>query len=610
MSVRKIHMGDVMVNEFKVPIISGRGWGGLPKRSRTLYESRYFKDGEDYETWLDRVCRQYSDSREHRGRIKQYIRNHWFHPATPVSANAGLPSHGFPVSCFVQHVGDNKDSIMQTWFNGFHLGARGAGIGRYWGDVRSAGEKVGIYGKSSGIIPFLKVDEAMTLAVSQGGLRRASEAAWLPIWHPEIDEFISLRDPSGDIYRRTHKLFTGVVIDDKFMKAVNDRASYDLISPKTGEVIKTVDAFDLWTKLLDQRMLRGAPFILFVDTVNQNRPDLYVQDDKFVFTSNLCSEITLHTNPNYDAICVLSSINLEHYDEFSSPEIFDLFLLDVHRFVDNVLSDFIANAEGEKGFENAVKSAEYERSIGIGVMGFHNLLMSKMLPFDSVAAFQLNKNIFARMRQRFKETNELLAKEKGACPLAAKHDKMQRNTHVTAIAPTASISTLCGGTSQGIDPIITNIYAHKTNAYTEIVKNRYLVNLLQSKNMDTDDVWASIRANAGSVQHLDGLTDEEKAVFKTAYEIPQEAIIELAAERQKYIDQSQSVNLFIMPPVNADYLHAIHLFAWAKGLKSLYYIRSDQPIKVGNLNDMRRADEMITTMSGTDRNFEECIYCG
>jgi len=310
---------------YSVPIIAGRGWAGLPQPSKILYEERYFQPSEDYELWLDRVTRPYCDSREHRGRMKQYIRNWWFHPSTPVSANAGLPKQGYPVSCFVSHVGDSKEEIIDAWVEGFYLGARGAGIGRYWGDVRSAGEKVGTKGESSGIIPFLKVDEALTLAVSQGGLRRASEAAYLPIWHPEIEEFISLKDPTGDQYRRAPQLFNGVVIDDKFMKAVINKEKYALISPKTKEVLKEVDAFDLWTKLLNMRMQRGVPYILYIDNVNRLRPEEYTKEGWLVSTSQLCvaPETKILTDRGYVTIEEVAGTKQRVWNgtEFSEVEV-------------------------------------------------------------------------------------------------------------------------------------------------------------------------------------------------------------------------------------------------------------------------------------------------
>jgi len=598
--------------EYLVPIKPNRGWAGLPESSKIMYKERYFQPDEDYEIWLDRVCRAFTDSREHRGRMKQYIRNYWFHPATPVSANAGLPQQGYPVSCFVNQVEDSKDGIFSSWEETFYLASRGAGVGTDWSFVRSAGEKVGTTGKSSGIIPFLKVDESMVLAVSQGGVRRGSKAVYLHISHPEIEEFIQLKDPTGDPYRRTPQLFTGVVVDDEFLAAVEKREKYFLRSPKTGEVLKEVDAFELWNEILYQRMLRGVPYILFIDNVNSQRPIEYVEKNMNVTTSNLCSEIVLHTRPDYSNICVLSSINLEFWDEITENEkVFETFMEDIHRFLDNVLQSFIDNAKGERGFEKTVKAAEYERSIGLGVMGFHYLLQKKRIPFESIAAKHYNKQIFSKIKETFDKTNEKLANEKGACPLAKEVGTNKRNIHVTAIAPTASISILCNHTSPSIEPLVKNIYTHKTNVGTFIIKNRYLEKLLEEKGANTEETWMQILADGGSVKNLDILTEEEKEVFKTAYEINQQIIIDFAGDRQPYIDQAQSVNLFIAPPADREYLYDLHMFAWVRGVKSLYYVRSEPPKPVGKF-ELKSADDAVKALEQLESNqqkFEECLWC-
>ena len=599
------------MTDLEVQIVSGRGWQGLPEPSKLLYQERYFQPGEDYETWLDRVTKVNCDSREHRGRMKQYIRNYWFHPATPVSSNSGLPKQGFPVSCFVQSVADSKDGIFHAYEEAFYLGSRGAGIGSYYGNVRHAGAKVGTAGESSGVIPFMKVSEAFVNAVSQGGLRRASQAIYLPVWHPEIMEFIHLRDPSGDVKRRAPGLFNAVIVNDEFMNAVADRTKYNLIHPKTGEVVESVDAFDVWQAILTMRMTKGTPYILFIDNVNDRIPLEYQLEGWEVETSQLCSEITLRTAPDYSAICVLSSINVEFWDEFYDKGAkFDLFIEDCHRFLDNVLENFLNDAEGERGFEAAVRSGRYERSIGLGIMGLHALYQRKGIGFETLAAKALNLQVTKAIHDATRESNEVLAHEKGANPLSAKHGIYKRNTHVTAIAPTASISTLCGMTSQGVDPRLSNVYTHKTNVGTFNVRNKYLEAVLESYAQNSPEVWASIRNNGGGVAHLDFLSEAEKLTFKPAFQIPAEAIIQQAADRTPYVDQATSTNLFIAPGVDVDYLDAVHMDAWAKGLKSLYYVRSDQPEKVSDLSERKSADDILRKEKTTKSSYEECWYCG
>ena len=608
------------MKEFVVPIKSNRAWEGLPLPSKTLYEERYFVEGESYETWLDRITRPVTDDREHRGRMKEYIRNYWVHPSTPISLNCGLPERGNTVACFVQEVADSKEGISNAWTEGISLGSLGGGIGQYWGAVRGVGAKVGKHGTSSGIVPFLKVGEDLTQAISQGVARRAQEAVYIPISHPEIEEFIMLRDPSGDINRRTPSLFNGVSIPDAFMEAVLQDAEWDLICPKTKTVVKSVRAVDLWVKLLKARKFRGTPFILFIDTIHRNVPIEYTKEGFHVVTSNLCTEITLATSPEYTAVCVLLSLNLEYWDEWGTDDtIRKQFLQDVHRYLDNIVSNFIdtsLNPEYRSNFDiegltNATRSAMYERSIGIGTMGYHYMLQKQGVPLTAVSAAGITKKVYSTIRKDLDESNRLLAEEKGACPLAEKHGLMKRNTHLMAIAPTASISTLCGLTSQGVDPLINNCYVHKTNKGSFTVRNRYLEKELEKLGMNTEEVWRSILDHRGSVQHLD-IPETLKECYKTAYELPQEVLIELASIRQESIDQAQSVNLFFPTPTNPQVYHDVHLLAWKKGLKSLYYVRSEGTKKVGVLKQGQSAKQMMNTEDTTSEYNEvsECFWCG
>jgi len=549
-----------------------RGWEGLPAFSKDLYKERYFLDNENYEGWVTRMCR-YADNSAMADRIEGYIKNYWFHPSTPISSNGATPERGLPISCYVNEVPDTKEGIFSKFTENNWLGAEGGGIGTSWSAVRAIGEQVGINGKSSGIIPFIKVSDSSTLAVSQGGLRRASQAVYLDISHPEIEEFIDLRRPTGDTNRRSLNVHHGVVITDKFMEAVEARDSWDLISPKTGEVVNTVDAFDIFKKLLVTRMETGEPYMLFKDNVNKAKPYEYEYKQWEVSMSNLCAEIVLHTEPDYTGVCCLASLNLEYWDEYVND--IDQIVYDCQRFLDNVLQDFIDLTEDKPGFEAARKSAEYERSLGLGVMGFHSLLQRKMLPWESPMAKGLNMTIFKTIEKAVRKADVESANKFGCSPIAIEASIEKRNTHTTSIAPTASISTLCGATSQGIDPRLANGYLHKTNIGSYTIKNKYLENLLNTKYPKGQQaIWKSIVKQGGSVQHLDFLTDYEKDVFKTAIEINQFATVDMACDRAQYIDQAQSVNLFIASDEHVENVYNLHVRAWKQGLKSLYYCRS------------------------------------
>ena len=579
-----------------------RGWNSLPQFSKDMYNERYFLEGEDYNDWVERVASAYSDDDYHKDRIALYIKNYWFHPATPVSSNAGT-DRGLPISCFVNNVEDSKEGIFDVFNENFRLGAHGGGIGTNWSAVREVGSKIGDSGESSGIIPFIKVSDASTLAVSQGGLRRASQAVYLDISHPEVEEIIELRKPTGDSNRRCLNVHHGLVIPDVFMEAVEARTTWDLISPKDGKVVKTVDAFDLWTKILQTRVETGEPYLLFKDTVNNLVPYEYSANGMKVSTSNLCSEITLYTNVNYTGVCCLGSINVEYYEEYQ--EFFYDFIYDVTRFLDNVLQDFIDRASNIPGFEKSVASAEYERSIGLGVMGYANLLQKNKLPWDSPMAFGLNNNLFSVLKDATVKANVKAAKEFGPCPLAESVHTDRRNTHVTAIAPTASISTLCNNTSQGIDPLVANVYVHKTNIGSYTIRNKFLDEIIhkQFRGEPTaiNDCWNSIQKNEGSVQHLEWMDEWTKDVFKTAYELNQQVVVQHAADRAEYIDQAQSTNLFFPADAHVADIYNSHMRAWKGGCKSLYYCRS-KALNRATIGDTVR--EVIP-----EANYDECLSC-
>ena len=556
-----------------------RGWDNLPQFSKDMYKERYFVKDETYEDWAREIAKKYADNKEHEDRLYVYLHNNWFHPSTPISSK-----RGYPISCFTNSIDDNKESIFGTWHENNWLGAFGGGVGTDWEDVREMGHAIKDGGRSSGKIPMLKVSDASTLAVSQGGLRRASQAVYTSVQDPEIIEFIDLRRPTGDINRRSTNLHHGVKISDKFMEAMLRDESWDLISPKDGKVKSTIPAYDLFKKILISRMETGEPYIMFTDNVLARLPKEYLDNKRSVVVSNLCTEIFLHTDKDNTGVCCLVSVNARYYEEWKDDE---LFIEDIHRFTDNVLSEFIAKATGVKGFEKAVNSATLERSIGIGVMGYHDLLQSKMLPYDSLSSKYLTRALFKNIKEKLIISNAKLGKEKGTCKIS----KVNRNTHLMAVAPTASISTLCGLSSQGIDPRLANIYTAKTNIGSYTIKNKFLEEALDKINMNTEEVWKSILDNKGSILHLD-ISNEIKDVFLTGYEIDNRHIVDNVSIMQEYVCQGISTNLFLPADANIEYVMRVHIEAWKKGLKSLYYVRS---------NALNKA-----TISNLDR---ECLSC-
>ncbi|HEY9549003.1 MAG TPA: ribonucleoside-diphosphate reductase subunit alpha, partial [Kiloniellaceae bacterium] len=444
---------------------------------------------------------------------------------------------------------------------------------------------VGHNGKTSGIIPFIRVMDSLTLAISQGSLRRGSAACYIPISHPEIEEFIELRRPTGgDPNRKALNLHHGVVISDAFMRAVEKDEEWGLTSPKDNAVIRKVRARDLWVRILTARIETGEPYIIFGDHVNRQIPQHHKLAGLTVKMSNLCSEITLPTGKDHHgvdrtAVCCLSSLNLETYFEWQDDEVF---IEDVMRFLDNVLQDFIDKAPDSMA--RAKYSAMRERSVGLGVMGFHSFLQANGIPLESVMAKVWNKKIFARIRKDADAASRKLAEERGPCPDAEEFGIMERFSNKMAIAPTASISIICGGASPGIEPIAANSFTHKTLSGSFNVRNKHLAALLEEKGRNSEEVWTSITVSQGSVQHLDFLNDDEKDVFKTAFELDQRWLIEHAGDRAPFICQAQSLNVFVPADVHKRDLHQIHFQAWKKGVKSLYYCRS---------KSMQRAESAI-----------------
>jgi len=586
---------------------------------RATLDDRYLLPGEDYQDLFARVASYYGDDQGHAQRIYDYISKLWFMPATPVLSNGGT-TRGLPISCFLNEASDSLDGIVDLWNENVWLASKGGGIGSYWGNLRSIGEKVGVIGKTSGVIPFIRVMDSLTLAISQGSLRRGSAAVYLPVTHPEIEEFIEIRRPTGgDPNRKALNLHHGILIPDAFMRAVEADEEWALCSPKDHSVVRRIGARALWVRILTARIETGEPYLIFSDHVNRARPEHHKLAGLEVKTSNLCSEITLptgldHLGKQRTAVCCLSSVNVETWMEWKDHP---LFIEDIMRFLDNVLQDFIERAP--PGMERARYAAMRERSVGLGIMGFHSFLQSQMVPFESVIAKVWNKRMFAHIRAQADAASKLLAEERGPCPDAAEYGIMERFSNKMAVAPTASISVIAGNSSPGIEPISANVFLQKTLSGSFVVRNRHLKQLLEEKGHDNDDIWSGITLNSGSVMHLDFLTENEKDVFKTAFELDQRWIIEHAADRTPYICQSQSVNIFVPANVNKRDLHAYHFMAWKRGVKSLYYCRSQSIQRADTVSQKAvRPQEflMVEDMSkpavpltADVANYEECLAC-
>jgi ribonucleoside-diphosphate reductase alpha chain len=572
---------------------------------KATLKDRYLLDGESFQDMFARVSCAYADDVGHAQRLYDAMSRLWFMPATPVLSNGGA-GRGLPISCFLNDVSDSLDGIVGTWNENVALASNGGGIGTYWGKVRSIGEKVKS-GLTSGIIPFIHVMDGLTLAISQGSLRRGSAAVYLDISHPEIEEFLEIRKATGDFNRKGLNLHHGINITDAFMECVRENRMFGLTSPKTGEVLRQVNARQLWQRILETRLQTGEPYILNIDHVNRALPKHQRELGLRVNTSNLCSEITLPTGADHDgqertAVCCLSSLNIETWDQWGHDE---GLVEDVLRMLDNVLTSFIETAPDS--MKRARYSALRERSVGLGVMGFHSFLQQKGIPMESAMAKSWNLRIFKKIRREADAASYNLALERGACPDAEEKGMKARFSHKLAIAPTASISIIAGGASACVEPIPANVYTHKTLSGAFSVRNPYLVALLEQKGANTDATWQSIVEHEGSVQHLDCLSEDEKAVYRTAFEIDQRWIIELAADRTPYICQSQSLNLFLPADIDKWDLHMLHWTAWERGIKSLYYCRSKSISRAGFAGQLEKKGTRTVAVQKTD--YEECLAC-
>ena len=568
---------------------------------RTLEDRYMVADETSPQQAFARAAKVFSDDDDHAQRLYDYVSNHWFMFATPLLSNGGT-ERGLPISCFLNYVDDSREGITEHYTENAYLSSFGGGIGGTWSDIRSAGTKTSKGSESTGVIPFMKVVDAEMLAFSQGITRRGSYASYLHMSHPEIEEFLDIRKPTGgDTNRKCLNLHHGIVIPDKFMEIIHMATktegfddSWELIDPHSGEVKKVVSARTLWVKLLQNRMETGEPYLMFEDAVQADLPDFQKRKGLRVNHSNLCSEITLATNEERTAVCCLSSVNLEYYDEWKKVP---AFIPDLVRMLDNVLTYFIERAPDS--LERAKYSAFRERSIGLGAMGFHAYLQKNKVPFEGMFASGLNEEMFSHIKSHAQKETLKLAVERGACP--DDDTCTVRNAHLLAIAPNASSSILCGNTSPSIEPFRANAYTQKTKSGSHLHKNKFLEDVLEKLGRNDDNTWKSIVSNKGSVQHLDFLSDELKEIFKTAVEINQSWVVEHAAVRQQYVCQSQSVNLFFPPDVNKGDLHNIHMLAWAKNMKTLYYLRSEAISRADNVSNQIKREIIFEQ--------EDCLSC-
>jgi len=569
---------------------------------KATLDNRYLLKNESYQDLFARAARDNSSDDAHAQRMYTYISKHWVMPATPVLSNSGT-KRGLSISCFLNEAEDSLDGIIGTWSENAWLGAKGGGSGTYWGNIRSINEVVGETGLSSGVVPFLHVQDSISLAISQGGIRRASSAFYMRVDHPEVDEFIEIRKPTGgDPHRRCLNSHHGIVLTDAFMEAVKDGTDYALISPKTGKEVRRLDARTVWIKILTMRLEQGEPYILFLDTVNKHMPQFQKDLGLTVKTSNLCSEITLptgvdHLGKNRTAVCCLSSLNLNYWEEYKDNE---QFFEDVFMFLDNILQNFIDRAPPE--LHRAVYSATRERSVGLGVMGWHDFLQEKMIPFESSKSLAWNRKVFKHIRQHADRVSRILAERLGPCPDAEEAGVMERFACKLSIAPTASISVIAGNASPGIETITANAYTQKTLSGSHVVKNKALTRLLKDLNKDTEEVWNSIKSNKGSVQHLNFLSADEKDIFKTAFELDQIWVVRQAAARTPYICQAQSLNIFLHANIKKQKLHDIHMEGWKAGLKSFYYCRSLSLQRADNISNAVVVNPIIA--EGFDSPYE------
>jgi ribonucleoside-diphosphate reductase alpha chain len=549
------------------------------------------------------VSEAFSSNPEHAQRLYEYSSKHWLSYSTPI-LSFGRSKRGLPISCFLNYMDDSAEGLVANLSETNWLSMLGGGVGVHLG-IRNSDDK------STGVMPHLKMYDASSLAYRQGRTRRGSYAAFLDVSHPDIIQFLEMRKPTGDQNMRTLNLNHGVNISDKFMQVIercmkdpeaND--DWELVNPANGEVAEVVSAKYLWQKMLELRMTTGEPYFIFIDTANRDMPEWLQAQDLKINGSNLCTEIFLPTSADRTAVCCLSSLNLEYYDDWRGV---DLFIPDVMEMLDNVLNYFLDNAPHH--IRRAVYSASRERSVGLGTLGFHAYLQKNRMAIDGVMSKLTNRDIFKYIKKECERADNNLVLKRGACPDAAEFGIERRFSHHMAITPNASSSLIMGNTSPSIEPYRANVFRQDTLSGAHVYRNRFLVKRLAELGLDNDDTWASIIAHDGSVQHLD-IPEDVKEVFKTAMEIDQRWLVELAADRQEFIDQGQSVNLFFQPNTTIAYLHAVHFMAWKQGLKSLYYLRSDKVRKAEKVGAQVKRQRIEETIDMTAiANGETCLAC-
>ena len=573
---------------------------------KRLKESYMREDETSPQERFAYVSEKFSSNPEHAQRLYDYASKHWLSYSTPI-LSFGRSKRGLPISCFLNYIEDTAEGLVENLSETNWLSMLGGGVGIGFG-IRSSDDK------STGVMPHLKIYDASSLAYRQGRTRRGSYAAYLEISHPDIISFLEMRKPTGDQNMRTLNMHHGINIPDAFMQIIercmldkNANDDWELIDPASKEVREVVSAKMLWEKIIDLRMQTGEPYIHFIDESNRKMPQWLKNRGLKINQSNLCSEIILPTNERRTAVCCLSSLNLEYYNDWKDDK---LFLRDVAEMLDNVLQYFIDNAPDS--IKRARYSATMERSIGIGALGYHALLQKMNIPWESAIAKSLNMRIFKNVREELDKINKILGSERGEAPDAA--GTGNRFSHLMAIAPNASSSIIMGNTSPSIEPYRANAYRQDTLSGSFLNKNKYLDYIIKKEAESHrgswyDDTWSSIIANDGSVQHLEWMDDYTKDVFKTSMEIDQRWIIEHAADRQQHIDQAQSLNLFFRPDSNIKYLHAVHFMAWKKGLKTLYYCRSEKLAKADKVSRRieRKAIEEIDMTQIAQGN--DCIAC-
>lgn len=606
----------------------------LPDISKATINKKYKTPTENSpQESFARAASAFADDEQHAQRLYDYASKLWFGFASPILSNGGTDC-GLPISCFLNFVPDSRKGLADHYVENIWLSTLGGGIGACWDSIRSDGAKTSTGNESTGIIPFMHVADSEMLAFQQGKNRRGKYSYNLHISHPEIEEFIDITNKhGGDIHRRSVHSFSCVTIPDRFMEILSVDGMWDLVDPHTFEVRKQVKASELWEKILTSRNNHGVPYIHYIDTTNKAMPVEQKALGLKVRQTNLCAEITLPTNEERTAVCCLSSVNLEMFDVWKSDA---QFIPDIIRMLDNIISYFIEKAPPE--LHKAKYSAMRERSLGLGTMGWHAYLQKHNIAFESAIAITTNNYIFNHIKTRAEKASLQLAMERGSCMDSYEGRDLllksgwkdfqlpppKRNMHLMAIAPNATSSIICGNTSPSIEPLYSNCFMQETQNGLFERRNPYLIPVLEKYNKNTDEVWGYISRNAGSVQDLEFLSDHERKVFKTAMEIKQEWIIEQASHRQRYVCQSQSLNLFMPPVVDKTYLHAVHQYAWVMGIKTLYYTRSKalrKPDAVGQAVERQTREEYvhvgevgysqtpITYKDVEDDNEEGCLAC-